>query len=585
MAKTTDAIAELAVPKKENSKSTLAAGIVSRWSKLENDRDYWMSMWQQIAELVMPRKSYILCTTITPNSEREARLYDSTGVRANQVLAAGCMSYITPADSRWCSFDAPEAIEDGDGVQEYFAEVTEIVMETLARSNFHQAIHELYLDRGCFGTAVLFVEPGEKLPITFTNVDVGTFCISENYEGYVDTMFRRLEMTTRQLVQQFGIENVSDAVRKCYNEANGKGMDEKWHVIHGVYPREEGQRDKKKYDGPNKPIASCYVEEKSKHVLRESGYDELPFMATRYLKWQKSAYGWSPSWVAMPDLRQLNFLQKQMDALAELAAFPRILAPDSLESSIDLRAGGVTYFNAADPNARPIEWATQGRYDIGLERVAQKQKDIQEAFSVPLFQMFTAEESAAPNRMTATEVNARNAERLAQFSPTFSRLTTELLTPLLQRVYGILARNGAFPPPPEALIQQGPTGELFIPEPKVNFNSRIALAVKNMEQGATDATVQRAAALASVTQDPSIFDNFDTDKMVRTSALASGMDSEYLRPQEQVAQMRQQRAQAIQQQQEMQAQQHAAEVAAKVGGIKGDSPLVQGVQSQMGAMM
>jgi hypothetical protein len=49
--------------------------------------------------------------------------------------------------------------------------------------------------------------------------------------------------------------------------------------------------------------------------------------------------------------------------------------------------------------------------------------------------------------------------------------------------------------------------------------------------------------------------------------------------------MRQQRAQAQQQMQEMQAQQHAAEVASKVGGIKGDSPLVQGVQSQMGAMM
>jgi hypothetical protein len=199
--------------------------------------------------------------------------------------------------------------------------------------------------------------------------------------------------------------------------------------------------------------------------------------------------------------------------------------------------------------------------------------------------MFTAQESGAPNRMTATEVNARNAERLAQFSPTFSRLTTELLTPLLQRVYGILARNGAFPPPPEALIQQGPTGELFIPEPKVQFNSRIALAVKNMEQGATDATIQRAGALMQMTQDPSVFDNFDTDRIVRESALSAGMDSEYLRPKDQVAQMRQQRQQAQQQMQEMQAQQHAADVAQKVGSIKGDSPIVQGVQQQMGSMM
>jgi len=580
-----DAVAEVVDTPKGKSNTELGAGIVSRWSRLEADRNYWMSMWQQIAELVMPRKSYILATTITPNSEREARLYDSTGVRANQILAAGCMSYITPADSRWCSFDAPESIEDGDGVQEYFAEVTEIVMETLARSNFHQAIHELYLDRGCFGTAVLFVEPGENLPITFTNVDVGTFCISENYEGYVDTMFRRIEMTARQIVQQFGIENVSDGVRNCYNQDNGKGMDEKFHVIHAVYPRDEGSRDKKKYDGPNKPIASCYVEEKGRHILRESGYDELPFMATRYLKWQKSPYGWSPSWTAMPDLRQLNFLQKQMDSLAELAAFPRILVPDSMESSLDLRAGGVTYFNASDPNAVPREWMTAGRYDIGLERVAQKQNDINEAFSVPLFQMFTQQENSAPNRMTATEVNARNAERLALFSPTFSRLTTELLTPLLQRVYGILARNGAFPPPPEALIQQGPAGDLYIPEPKVNFNSRIALAVKNMEQGAVDGAVQRAGAVVQMTQDPSVLDNFDFDRMVREGALAAGVDSEYIRPKDQVAQMRQQRAQAQQQQQEMQAQQHAADVAQKVGGIKNDSALVQSVQSQMGTMM
>jgi hypothetical protein len=287
----------------------------------------------------------------------------------------------------------------------------------------------------------------------------------------------------------------------------------------------------------------------------------------------------------MPDLRQLNFLQKQMDSLAELSAFPRILVPDSMESSLDLRAGGVTYFNASDPNAVPREWMTQGRYDIGLERVKQKQDDINDAFSVPLFQMFTAQENGAPNRMTATEVNARNAERLALFSPTFSRLTTELLTPLLQRVYGILARNGAFPPPPEALIQQGPAGDLYIPEPKVNFNSRIALAVKNMEQGAVDGAVQRAGAVVQMTQDPSVLDNFDFDKMVREGALNAGVDSEYLRPVEQVTQMRQQRAQAQQQQAEMQAQQHAADVAQKVGGIKSDSALVQGVQSQMGAMM
>lgn len=564
---------------KGQSQRELAAAIMSRNSRLESDRSYWMSMWQSIANLVMPRKSYILTQTITPSTDREQRLFDSTGVRANMILANGCMSYITPSDARWCNFTAPDNVSEEPGVQEYFSKVTETVMETLARSNFHTAIHELYLDRGCFGTAVIFVEPGETTPIIFRNIDVGTFSLSENHESVVDTLFRKFEMTARQLEQEFGKDALPEHVRKCC-EAEGKNIDQKFEVLHAIYPRSIKERDVTKKDGENKPYASCYIETKSKTILREGGYDEKPFMATRFLKWQSGVYGWSPSWVALPDIRQLNFLQKQMDALAELAAFPRVLVPDGMESTVDLRAGGITYFNASDPSAKPQEWATQGRYDVGLQRIQEKQRHVEEAFHVPLFQMFSNEESMTPNRMTATEVNARNAERLTQFSPTFSRLTTELLIPLLQRVYGILARNGMFPPPPEALIQQAPDGSLFIPEPKVEFNSRIALAVERMAVTSTDESVQMTGGYVQITQDPSLMDNFDMDKIVRKNSLSRGMDAELLRDPEEIAMIRQQRAEAQAQMAQMQQNAMEAEMMQKAGSVKGDSMLAQGMRGQ-----
>lgn len=563
--------------KGQQSQRELASAILARNTRLEADRSYWMSMWQSIANLVMPRKSYVLTQSLTPTTDRETRLFDSTGVRANMILANGCMSYITPSDARWCSFTAPESVEDEPGVKEYFSEVTEIVLTTLARSNFHTAIHELYLDRGCFGTAVIFVEPGETTPIVFRNIDVGTFCLSENHEGVVDTLFRKFEMTARQMAQEFGMDALPDNIRKCC-DGEGKNIDQKFEVLHGIYPRALSERDVTKKDAKNKPFASCYIDTKSKTVLREAGFDEKPFMATRFLKWQSGVYGWSPSWVAMPDIRQLNFLQKQMDALAELAAFPRVLVPDGMENAVDLRAGGVTYFNASDPSAKPSEWATQGRYDIGLQRIQEKQRHVEEAFHVPLFQMFSNEESMTPNRMTATEVNARNAERLTQFSPTFSRLTTELLIPLLQRVYGILARNGAFPPPPEALIQQDNDGTLFIPEPKVDFNSRIALAVERMSITATEESVQSAGAYLQMTQDPSIMDNFNMDKIVRDSALSRGMDAEFLRKEDEIAAIRQQRAQAQADAAAMQQQALQAEMMQKAGSVKEDSMLAQGMR-------
>ena len=109
---------------KGQSQRELAAAIMSRNSRLESDRSYWMSMWQSIANLVMPRKSYILTQTITPSTDREQRLFDSTGVRANMILANGCMSYITPSDARWCNFTAPDNVSEEPGVQEYFSKVT-----------------------------------------------------------------------------------------------------------------------------------------------------------------------------------------------------------------------------------------------------------------------------------------------------------------------------------------------------------------------------------------------------------------------------------------------------------------------------
>src|SRR5690606_4715799 len=117
--------------------------------------------------------------------------------------------------------------------------------------------------------------------------------------------------------------------------------------------------------------------------------------------------------------RQLNFLEKNMDALAEIAAFPRMLIPQNYVGDIDTRAGGVTYFDASNPNAAPREWATNGRYDVGLDRANRKQRAIEDAFHVDLFQMFSQQEK----QMTATEVSERAAEKLIQFSPTFARMT------------------------------------------------------------------------------------------------------------------------------------------------------------------
>ncbi len=560
-------------PAKVVQDDALARLVASRWDRLDADAAYWMSQWQEISWYVMPRKSYILTKTIGPNMSREAQLFDTTAVRANETMAAGVMSYIHDAGSDWLSVTTPEGVKASPEVEKYYAECSTIILANLARSNFYTAAHEMHLDRGAFGTAAMYVSEGAESPLLFRNFNVGTFRISENYDGLVDTLFIKREFTVRQLVEEFGFENVSETVQKSYIKADGKGKEDKIEVIWGIYPRPGKDRVKGKMDAKNKPYASVYVEYASKKMLRNAGYDEKPFFCVRWAAWQDSSYGWSPAWVAYPDAKQLNFLQKQMDALAELAAFPRVLAPESLSSEIDLRAGGITYYNAAEAGALPKEWATQGRYDIGQDRIKEKQRHIEEAFNVPLFQMFAQEDlqMGGQSAITATQVRAMESEKLTMLSPSYARLTTELLIPLIRRVYGILARAALFPQPPQELVQTTPAGEAYLPEPKVIFNNRMSIAIANRGADAVDPVINQTMQVVQATGDPSHLDIFDLDEIARKKAIVNGADPEFLRDPKEVEQMRKARADQAAQQAQMAQQQHLADMAQKLGSVKPDA--------------
>ena len=540
--------------------------VLHRHETLKSKRAAWDAFWQDAATFCMPRKAEIMSSTTSPNTSRDTILFDSTMVYANMVLSNGCMSYLTPADSRWFSFDPPPHLKGDDEAEQYTRRCSEVASLELANSNFYTEIHELYLDRGCFGTAVLYCEEGRRSPLNFRKFDVGSFSISENEEGFVDTLSREFLYTARQAVQKFGIDNVSENIRGAFESGQSDQMDREFAFVHQIFPREDDEIEFGKKDASNMPVASIYIEKDKKKLCRVSGYVEFPFFATRYLRWMNEhVYGWSPAWMALPEARQLNFLQKQMDALAELAAFPRFLVPDTHEGEVDYRAAGVTYYDSNNPNSIPQEWATAGKYDIGKDRVEMKQEVINKCFHVDMFQMFANLERP---QMTAREVTERASEKLVQFSPTFARLTSELYTPLLRRVWALLTRAGKMPPPPKSMLVEGPDG-VMVPEPNVVYSSRIALAIKNLENASLMAMFEMWAPIAQMK--PEVMDNASWDEMFRDSVRNAGLPARWLLEQDEVGEMRKARAEQQAKMQEQQEAMMAAEGASKLGSVKEDS--------------
>ena len=523
-------------------KDPVAEDIISRNDSLKSKRSAWDTLWQSLADYVMPRKSQITTKKTEAVEGYTDELYDTTVIRANMTLAAGQLNYLTPSNDNWFSFDAPEELKKrgGDIAEKWFGECTEIARRELARSNFYLEIHEMYLDRGGFGTSHLHCEEGKKSLLNFTNAEVGTYSVDENDEGIVDTVFREFTLTARQAVQKFGLENVGKKIRKCYEDEQSKRMDQEFTFIHAVYPRAEDDRIPGRRDGANKPVASIYVCVEDRYVVRNSGYDEMPSQVSRYLKWGKSCYGYCPAIDALPTVKQVNFIEKMMDALAETAAFPRVLIPESLDGEVDMRAAGITVF---DPNApaaaMPKEWATAGRYDIGKERVETKQRAIEQAFHVDLFRMF----AELQKQMTAYEAMQRVAEKLVQFSPTFARMQTEVFNGLLQRVFNILWRAGRFPEaPPEVFV---PTENgVALAAPEVLYTSRVALAIKALENRAFIEFMQIIGPVVQLR--PDVMDNFDLDIAARLLAKNLSLPTKILRDEQDRDGDREARAKAAQ---------------------------------------
>jgi hypothetical protein len=250
-----------------------------------------------------------------------------------------------------------------------------------------------------------------------------------------------------------------------------------------------------------------------------------------------------------------------------------MLIPDGMEGQVDFRASGITYFNPNMPNAIPKEWATSGRYDIGLQRAEVRRNAIDKAFYVDLFQMF----AQLDKQMTAREVAERSSEKLIQFSPTFARMTTELFNPLLMRLFKILLRRGAFGEIPQEAIKT--TGEAQVmEEPKVTYSSRIALAIKALENVSFFRMMESLAPIAQMY--PEAIDNFDFDTIARDMPRNEGLPNEWIRKVDERDQMRADRAEQQRAAQEAQQQAMAAEAAAKVGSIKSDSMAAQMLSQQ-----
>ena len=531
--------------KKEEDRAT---EIIRRFDRLKGDRGTLEQNLQEVAERVIPRKSWVT-TEYVKGQKRDPRMYDSTAVFANQYMASGLYAHLTPPNQRWFGLKAKnKALNDSENVRRWFMEVTRILHEELAASNYNNEINELYLDIGWCGTPCLEVKQGKETLFNFKNHNISEYVIAENSEGKVDTVIRKFKYSARQAVQEWGKENLGEDVQKAYGEP--KDIDKEFEFIHAITPREE-HSDSFPATKLRMPIASEYVDVKAKKMIKVDGYYEMEKMVPRWVKFSGDVYGRSQGMFALPEIKSANFTEKQLQIALEKEVSPTILAPDDgFVGTVRTSANSIMYYRKSlQGRDKPEPFKTGANLDWVFKGAERKWTVIQKAFFNDLFVMLQEQTKT----QTAFEIAERIEEKWSMIIAPVGRLNSELNNPMIRRIIGIAGRAGRLPAVPPELVGQ---------EYEIEYVSKLALALKILEVRSLTSGLDVMDKMLEFA--PDMRDNWDTDNIARGVPERLGWSEDWIRDKDERDEMRQAR---VEKEQAEQAAALAIEAAKAAPGV------------------
>ena len=532
---------------------------------LKQERSGWETLWRDIRDYEVPDLGCFDGEEPHQGGKRYQRLYDAEAADSADIMAAGLLSGLSSPSRPWLRLTTmdPELDESPD-VKDWLAALQQAMLMQFAKSEVYNALHRSYLELTAFGTACSVIQAHPEKVVDMINLTAGEYWLSDNAFGRVDTMFRRISMTAKQMAQKFGIDALSRDVQSACRENPFR----RFTVIQAIVPRID--RDIMKHDDVNKPFASVYWEEGNDHgrVLAEKGYDDFPALCPRWLVTASSVYGRGPGAKALSASKSLQRMQKRLGILVDYLSDPPVQFPSKHSGRLDLyRPGGRIPVDPQDNESVRTAWEVKTDPSLISALIEARRQEIQRYYKVNIFQMIAAYQEG---QRTATEIEALKQEKAMVLGPILERLHTELLDPLVSNTFALMVKADRIPEPPESMRGR---------ELNVEYISILAEQQKASAVNGILSTVQQIGVIAQMR--PESLDKLDADKTIDLLADMNNVPPSMIVSGQRVALIRSQRAQE-QQAQLAQAQLAQAATAMKDLGQAADSQGLQAAETQSG---
>ena len=457
---------------------------------------------------------------------KQAIQYDSTTRNAVRLLASTLIGGLTPQHTNWIDFKNLAGKNEPDishNEREWLDLAAKTVWRNIHSSNYDYIGYECFIDYVIAGMFALYIEEGKGgKPYNFKQWPLySIYCADSTGKGVVDTVYRDYQLTAEQAIAEFGAEVVSGDIIKSADKEPDKIFD----FVQCVYPRV-------KPTAMELPIASLHIDVKSKKIMRDTGYNEMPVVVPRWMLIPDSVYSVGIIDDALPDHLTLNKVIEFVLQNAEIAIAGMWAVNENEVSnakSIKLGPRKIIPVTGGRDSMWPLVPGT--KFDVAMLEIERLQKSITKTL---LSDQLQPQDGPA---MTATEVNVKTQLTQKLIVPLFGRLNPELNEGMVKRCFNISIRRGDIPPPPESLRDK---------VVDIRYTSPLAKSQRLDDIGAIERfEMWITAALAAGIEAPLEITNIDV--MTRAKADYLGLPASYLRPPEEVEKLRKDKARAIEQ--------------------------------------
>lgn len=528
--------------------------ILQRFYPLESERTKLETEWQELSDIFQPGvQNFSINQHVIPWTQNYKSI-DPMGKYLCQKLVAKLFGLLTNPSLKWFQF-TPVVMSSTSLVipktsELYLETISKTVLNVLnnVKSNFVSSIQEVYHSIIVFGPGVLYVENRGGTNIVFKSIPLSQVYISENDKGIVDTIFRKFEFSAKQAVQAFGIDNVSENVKKCYD----KSPEDKFEFLHCVYPNNIAKKKQDKY-------VEYYIDKSNNTIVYSGTTNTFNFIVPRWTKFTGEKYGHGQGKLALPLIRSMTHIRKENHKTLEFTNNPILLeSDDGVLIPDELRPGSRIQgaINSMDGTRRLETFSPTGNPQAGLQMYEIERQMLEKVF-------FT-EDSQYPvdsTRRTATEAQFIQQDRMQFLAPFVSRIESDLLKPMLETVLAMLFENGLFPDVPQDLLDI---------EFDTEFLSPLARVLKMEDTRATQQFLQMSLPLVQLK--PEILQMINFEEVIRDAQKGTGSPASVIKSDEEY----QQTLQVIQQQQQnqlnMQSALQASEITKNVSQANRNNP-------------